>query len=144
MKHLQGKKVQIVSNGGVSYIGIVTGSTDDIVKILCENQTDETVIFIKNIFSYKIIGQGVSGGFSGIQVFACKNENIGCKGKIYLSKKKSTTIQNMNCEICKAKTVAGIGFKCDFGTLGDLQVLPSKVQGVLFQGLIKDNNIKKQ
>lgn len=137
MKHLQGKKVKVKSIDGSVVVGIVTGATEELLKILSQNETDEQVIFIRNIFSYVVIGQGVTGGFSGINVFACKNLNIGCKGKLLLSLNKSTKIQDMKCAVCDK------GFKCDFGTLGQMQVLPSKVQKVLFDGLLKDNNKKE-
>lgn len=140
MKHLQGKKVKITSVCGQCFQGVVTGATDDIVKILIENQTDQIVVFIKNIFSYQIIGEGVSGGFSGLNVFACKNLEIGCKGKIKISLRKDLNVQDMECEVCKQKTE----FVCDFGCLGQMQILPSKVQKILFDGLIKSNNTKEK
>lgn len=137
MKHLQGKKVKVKSIDGTIVVGIVTGATDDILKILSQNEVDEQIIFIRNIFSYVIIGQGTSGGYSGLQVFACKNLNIGCKGRLLLSLNKNTKIQDMGCGVCDK------GFKCDFGTLGQMQVLPSNIQRVLFDGLLKQNNKKE-
>ena len=135
MKHLQGKKVKVTSINGNSVTGLVTGAADDIVKILVDGQQDQTVIFIKNIFTYQVIGQGVTGGYSGIHVFACKNLEIGCKGRLRLSCKKDTTILDMGCQVAKQPTK----FKCDFGCLGEMQVLPSRVQKILFDGLTKKN-----
>lgn len=140
MKHLQGKKIKVTSINGNSVIGLVTGATDDIVKILVEGEQDETVIFVKNIFTYQIIGEGTTGGYSGLHVFACKNLAIGCKGKIKLSCKQNTILQDMECEVPKQKTE----FVCDFGCLGEMEVLPSKVQKVLFDGMIKKNIKEKK
>lgn len=137
MKHLQGKKIKVKLTNGNCLLGIVTGATEEILKILSQNETDQQVIFIRNIFSYVVIGQGVTGGYSGLQVFACKNLNIGCKGRLKLSLNKNLKIQEMGCGACDK------GFKCDFGTLGQMQLLPSNVQKVLFDGLLKDNNKKE-
>lgn len=137
MKHLQGKKLKVKLSDGSCIIGVVTGATEEILKILSQNETDQQVIFIRNIFSYVVIGQGVTGGYSGLQVFACKNLNIGCKGRLKLSLNKNLKIQEMGCNVCDK------GFKCDFGTLGQMQLLPSNVQKVLFDGLLKDNNKKE-
>ena len=49
----------------------------------------------------------------------------------------------MGCEVCNKKTAQGTGFKCDFGCIGAIEVLPSKVQRVLFDGMTVDRNKKK-
>ena len=138
MKHLNGKKLQIFDNFGNSYIGLCTGATEDIVKILVENENDERVFFIKNIFSYVIVGEGTTGGYSGLKAYICKNEQINCKGRVYISSKECH-INDMNCEICNN---SGNKFKCDFGCIGAIEILPSKVQRVLFDGMMvsRDNN----
>ena len=142
MKHLQGKKLKVNSINGMEVFGLVTGATDELIKILIDTEKDETVILIKNIFTYKIVGEGVSGGFSGLKVFCCKNEEIGCKGRRKLST-KNVSIEDMGCEVCNAKTVAGTGFKCDFGCIGDMEVIPSNAQRVLFDGMLVEANKPK-
>ena len=141
MKHLSGKKIKVFCINGKSVSGVCTGATDDIVKILEDGKTDEMVIFVKNIFSYVIVGEGCTGGYSGLNVYVCKNENINCHGKIKLSL-KPITISDMNCKVCTAKTSEGTGFNCDFGNLGPMEVLPSNIQKVLFDGMIVEKNKK--
>jgi len=138
MKHLNGKKIKINDNVGNSYIGLCTGASDEIIKMLLDNETDETVFFIKNIFSYVIIGEGVTGGYSGLKAYVCKNEHINCRGKVFISSKECH-INEMNCEICNNSNNK---FKCDFGCIGAIEILPSKVQRVLFDGMMvsRDNN----
>jgi hypothetical protein len=131
MKHLNGKRLKISDNVGNSYIGLCTGANDEIIKMLLDNETDEIVFFIKNIFSYVIIGEGTTGGYSGLKAFICKNENINCKGRVYISS-KDCEIKDMNCEICNNSNNK---FKCDFGCIGAIEILPSKVQRVLFDGM---------
>lgn len=141
MKHLQGKKIYIDSITGKSITGLVVGANDELIRVLVDGQTDERVIFVKNIYSYQVIGEGVSGGYSGIKVYVCKNLNIGCKGRIKLSGKQ-LKIQDMGCKVCLSEK--GKNFHCDFGNVGAMEVLPSKVQKILFEGLLKDNNEKKE
>lgn len=132
MKHLNGKKIQISDNIGNTFVGICTGANDDIIKLLLENEEDERVFFIKNIFSYVIIGGGVTGGYSGLKTYICKNDNINCKGRIKISSKECH-INDMECPIKeKDKTK----FKCDFGCIGAIEVIPSRVQRILFEGMI--------
>lgn len=132
MKHLNGKRLQIFDNFGNSYIGLCTGATEDIVKILVDNENDERVFFIKNIFSYIIVGEGTTGGYSGLKAYICKNDDINCKGRVLLTSNECH-INDMNCPICNnSKT----NFKCDFGCIGAIEVLPSKVQKVLFEGMM--------
>lgn len=139
MKHLSGKKIKIYCLNGKSVSGLCTGATDDIVKILEDGKTDEMVIFIKNIFSYVVIGEGCSGGYSGLHVYVCKNENINCRGRVKLSL-NPIHIEDMGCKVCMAKTSDGTGFHCDFGDLGAMEVLPSKIQRVLFDGMLIEKN----
>lgn len=131
MKHLNGKKIKIFDTVGHEHEGVCTGATDDIVKILEENATDEKVFFIKNIYAYTIVGEGTSGGYSGLKVYICKNDEINCKGRVLLSANECH-IKDMNCPICNSRT----NFKCDFGCIGALEVLPSKVQRLLFEGML--------
>jgi len=132
MKHLNGKKLQIFDNFGNNYVGLCTGATEDIVKILVENENDERVFFIKNIFSYIIVGEGTTGGYSGLKAYICKNDNINCKGRVLLTSNECH-INDMNCPICNNSKN---NFKCDFGCIGAIEVLPSKVQKVLFEGMM--------
>lgn len=136
MKHLTGKKLQINCNAGKSVIGLCTGGTDDIIKILPENKEDEMVIFIRNIFSYTIIGEGCSGGYSGLKVYMCKCADINCKGRLKLSC-NCEDISEMGCEISKSSDKK---FKCEFGCLGAMEVIPSNVQKILFDGMIVCKN----
>ena len=132
MKHLNGKRIKINDNVGNSYEGVCTGANEEIVKLLLDNNTDEMVFFIKNIFSYVIVGEGTTGGYSGLKAYICKNEQINCKGRVYISSNECH-IHDMNCEICNNSNNK---FKCDFGCIGAIEVLPSKVQKVLFEGMM--------
>lgn len=142
MKHLSGKKIEITCVSGYKVAGLCTGATDEIVKLMIDGDTDETIIFVKNIFSYVIIGGGVTGGYSGIKVYVCRCENINCLGRIKLSAKK-LILSDMECPIVHTKTVAGSGYDCDFGCVGAMEVIPSNVQKMLFEGMMiirKENN----
>ena len=131
MKHLSGKKLEIISISGTKTIGVSTGGTDDLTKIMVEGEEDETVVFDKNIFTYKIIGEGTTGGYSGLKLYVCRCFEIGCAGRRRLSA-KSLTIADMGCNVVKSVDRA---FKCDFGCTGAIEVLPSKVQLALFDGM---------
>ncbi len=139
MKHLTGKKVTIYCNSGKGFSGLITAASDDVIKIMPENKKDELVIFTKNIFAYVIIGEGASGGYSGLKVYICKNDDINCKGRVKLSVEE-TTIQDMGCAVCTSKTAAGVGYNCDFGCVGALEVLPSKLQRLLLNNMIVAKN----
>lgn len=139
MKHLTGKKLNITCTSGKSIIGLCTGATDEIIKILLDKETDETIVFIKNIFSYTIIGGKTTGGYSGLKVFICKNDILSCKGIIRLSK-DNLTIDDMECPIHVAKKKVGEDFKCDFACLGAMEVLPSPVQAIFFEGMKVNKN----
>jgi hypothetical protein len=141
MKHLSGKKIKIFCVNGKSVTGLCTGGSDDTVKILEDGKTDEMIVFVRNIFSYVIVGEGCTGGYSGLNVYVCKNEDINCKGRIKLSL-NPITINDMGCKVCTAKTVEGTGFKCDFGNLGAMEVLPTNIQKVLFDGMLVEKNKK--
>lgn len=142
MKHLTGKKVTVYCQSGKGFTGVVTAGSDDVLKILPEGKTDELVIFAKNIFAYTIIGEGTTGGYSGLKVYVCKCDSINCKGRVKVSY-NDTTINDMGCKVCTAKTVAGTGFKCDFGCIGALEVIPSNVQKILLNNMIVARNEKK-
>jgi hypothetical protein len=131
MKHLNGKKIKISDNAGNVFEGICTGATDEIIKLLLKNEVDERVFFTKNIFSYVIVGGGITGGYSGLKTYICKNDNINCKGRVKITAKECH-INDMGCLIDnndKAK------FKCDFGCIGAIEIIPSKVQKILFEGM---------
>lgn len=132
MKHLNGKKLKIWDNVGNNFEGLCVGATDDIIKILNENESDERVFFIKNIFSYQILGEGTTGGYSGLKAYICKNDEINCKGRVLLTSKECH-IKDMGCTICNNSKV---DFKCDFGCIGAIEVLPSRVQKILFEGML--------
>lgn len=139
MKHLTGKKLEIISIGGGVAKGVVTGGTDDITKLLSEGDADETVIFDKNIFTYKIIGEGTTGGYSGLKLYACRCFEVGCAGRRKISS-KSLTVADMGCDV---PNNGGTAFKCDFGCVGAIEVLPSKAQLILFDGMEVVAKIKK-
>ena len=138
MKHLNGKKLKIWDNIGNIFEGLCVGANDDIVKILNDKERDERVFFIKNIFSYQIVGEGTTGGYSGLKVYVCKNDEINCKGKVLLSSNECH-IKDMKCDICNNPK---INFKCDFGCIGALEILPTQVQRILFEGMVvsRENN----
>lgn len=143
MKHLNGKKLSITCISGHTIQGLCTGATDELVKILIDNAHDETAIFVKNIFSYTIIGGKTTGGYSGIKVFICKNESISCKGIVRLSSRE-LTLDDMECPVHNAKSKTGETFNCDFACLGAMEVLPSGVQNILFDGMkVTKNKVKK-
>lgn len=139
MKHLNGKRIKLWDINGHVYQGVCTGVSDDVIKMLKEDNKDERCFFIKNIFSYQVVGGGTTGGYSGLKVYICKNEMINCKGVVRISAKQCH-IKDMGCDVCKAKTTQGVGLKCDFGCIGALQVLPSPVQRSLFQGMMVNRN----
>lgn len=141
MKHLSGKKLKIYCINGKCVSGLCTGANDEIIKILEDDKTDEMVVFIKNIFSYVVIGEGCTGGYSGLHVYVCKNENINCKGRIKLSL-NPIQIQDMGCKVCFARTSEGDKFNCDFGDLGAMEVIPSSIQRILFDGMLVEKNKK--
>lgn len=132
MKHLNGKKLKIWDNVGNVFEGLCVGASDDIIKMMNENEKDERVFFVKNIFSYQVIGEGTTGGYSGLKAYVCKCDEVNCKGRVLLSSKECH-ISDMKCKVCESKKV---NFKCDFGSLGAIEVLPSRVQRILFEGML--------
>ena len=142
MKQLNGKRLKIWDVGGHSFEGLCTGTTDDEIRLLEDGKKDEIVFNMKNYFAYKIVGGGTTGGYSGLQAYVCKNPAINCVGRCMISS-KPCHIEDMDCEVCKQKTSQGIGFKCDFGCVGAIEVLPSQVQRILFDGMVVDRNKKK-
>ena len=139
MKHLNGKRLKLWDSNGHLFEGLCTGASDDIVRLLKDGEKDERVFFVKNVYSYVVVGEGVSGGYSGLKAFVCKNPAINCAGRCRISMEEST-IDNMECEVRSAK---GVNFKCDFGCIGSIEVLPSQVQRILFDGMLVDRNKKK-
>lgn len=131
MKNLNGKKIKIWDMNGNLYEGLCTGSSDDIIKMMISDSKDERIFFIKNIFAYEVVGEGTSGGYSGLNVYICKNDEINCKGKILISTKENH-IKDMKCEICNKNT----DFKCNFYCLGALEVIPSKIQRILLDDIL--------
>ena len=142
MKQYNGKRLKIWAANGLMFEGICTGADDEFVRLLPEGETDEIAIHVHNIFAHSVVGEGVSGGYSGLKTYVCKNTMLNCMGKCLVSSKECT-LADMNCEICRKHTEDGTGFKCDFGCVGAIEVLPSKVQRVLFDGMIADRNKKK-
>lgn len=140
MKQLNGKRIVFWDSNGHKFEGLCVGTSDEEVKILKDGETDERVFFIRNIFSYSIIGEGTTGGYSGLQVYACKNESVNCAGRVLISSKECQIV-DMSCEVCTSNRDKN--FKCDFGCIGAMEVLPSRVQRVLFDGMKIDRNKKK-
>lgn len=142
-KHLQGKKISVYCMNGAEFTGLCTAASNEVLKILRDGTKDEMVIAVANIFSYVIIGGGCSGGYSGLKVYVCKNLGISCFGRVKLSA-MPLKIEDMGCDVCKAKTVNGTGFNCDFGCVGAMEVIPSKVQKLLFEGMTVVKNQKEK
>ena len=142
MKHLNGKRLKLWDSNGHVFEGLCTGASDDIVRLLKDGERDERVFFVKNIYSYAVVGGGVSGGYSGLKAYVCKNPAINCAGRCRISAAECH-IDDMGCEVCRKKTAEGTGFGCDFGCVGAIEVLPSQVQRVLFDGMIVDRNVRK-
>lgn len=139
MKHLNGKRIKVWDSNGHLFEGICTGASDDVVRLLKDGEKDERVFFVKNIYSYVVVGEGVSGGYSGLKAFVCKNPSINCAGRCKISVDECK-IGDMECEAPSSK---GVEFTCDFGCVGAIEVLPSQVQRVLFNGMVVDRNKKK-
>ena len=115
--------------------GLCTGSSDEEIRILKDGETDERC-FPRALFpSYSIVGGGTTGGYSGLKVFICKNPAINCAGRCKMTS-GNATILDMGCEVGKTKPE----FKCDFGCIGAMEVIPSQVQKVLFEGMLVDRN----
>lgn len=142
MKHLNGKRIRVWDMNGHAFEGVCTGVTDDIVRLLKDGETDERCFFIRNIHSYVVIGEGATGGYSGLKAYVCKNPSINCAGRCRISSTECRIV-DMGCEVCNKKTAQGTGFRCDFGCIGAIEVLPSKVQRVLFDGMVVDRNVRK-
>lgn len=142
MKHLNGKRLKLWDSNGHVFEGVCTGATDDVVKLLKDGESDERVFFVKNIYSYSVVGEGVSGGYSGLKAYVCKNPSINCNGRCLVSSRECH-IEDMGCDVCGKKTAQGTGFRCDFGCIGAIEILPSKVQKVLFDGMRVDRNARK-
>ena len=142
MKHLNGKRLKLWDSNGHLFEGLCTGATDEIVKLLKDGEKDERVFFVKNIYSYTVVGGGVTGGYSGLFVYTCRNPNINCKGKCMISANECH-IEDMDCDVCRQRTAQGIGFKCDFGQIGAMEIIPPQVQKALFNGMRVDLNRKR-
>ncbi len=138
MKHLNGKRLKLWDSNGHLFEGLCTGASDEVVRLLKDGEKDERVFFVKNIYSYVVVGEGVSGGYSGLKAFVCKNPSINCAGRCRISMEEST-IDDMGCAVRSANN----GFKCDFGCVGAIEVIPSQVQRVLFDGMTVDRNKRK-
>lgn len=135
MKQFQGKNIKIVSIKGEVVEGLCCGATDSLVKVLVPGEKDARMVFISNIYWCSVEGMGIEDGFSGIQLFVCKNEGIGCKGrrKLSLSKLK---IEDMGCEAIKKQNM-----ECDFGCIGCIETIPSRALRVLLDGMMKVEKI---
>lgn len=139
-KHLQGKKISVFCTNGKEFVGLCTASSDNMIKILLEKAKDEMVIAVPNIFAYIIHGSGCTGGYTGIKVYVCKNDDISCIGRVKMST-VPLKIEDMGCNVCTAKTVNGVGYDCDFGCIGAMEVIPTKVQRILFDQML---NVRKK
>lgn len=142
MKHLNGKRIKIWDSNGHLFEGVCTGASDDIVRLLKDGERDERVFFVRNIYSYVVVGEGVSGGYSGLKAYVCKNPAINCAGRCRIASGECS-ITDMGCEAMNKKASRGEGFGCDFGCVGAIEVLPSQVQRVLFDGMTVDRNRRK-
>lgn len=134
MKQYQGKKLKVVSINGESVSGICHGATDELVKILPDGEKDVRVIFTRNIFYYTVDGENLSDGFSGIKLYICKNDDLGCPGRRKLSS-HPLTIKDLGCEAIPDKP------KCDFGCVGNIEIIPSRALRVLLDGMAKVEKI---
>ena len=139
MKHLNGKRLKLWDSNGHLFEGVCTGASDDVVRLLKDGEKDERVFFVKNIYSYVVVGEGCTGGYSGLKAYVCKNLSINCAGRCRISADECA-LDGMGCEVRSAK---GVDFKCDFGCVGAIEVLPSQVQRVLFDGMTVDRNRRK-
>jgi len=135
MKQFQGKKIKVVSINGEFVEGLCCGANDSVVKVLVEGEKDVRAIFLNNIYWYSVAGLGIEDGFSGIQLFVCKNEGIGCKGRRKLSRKE-LSLKDMECEAIKSQKM-----DCDFGCIGNIESVPSRALRVLLDGMIKVEKI---
>lgn len=135
LKQFQGKKIKVVSINGETIEGVCCGANDSIVKVLVHGEKDVRAIFLKNIFWYSVEGLGIEDGFSGIKLFVCKNEGIGCKGRRKLSF-TDIDLQNMGCEAIKNQKM-----DCDFGCIGNIETVPVKALRVLLDGMMKVEKI---
>ena len=135
MKQYQGKKIKVVSINGEVLEGLCCGANDSIVKILVPGEKDTRNVFVRNIYHYTVEGIGAGDGYSGIQLFVCKNEGIGCKGRRKLSASK-LELKDLGCEAIKTQKM-----DCDFGCVGNIENVPSRALKVLLDGMIKIEKI---
>ncbi len=134
MKQYQGKRIKIVSISGETVVGICHGSTDEIVKVLPDGERDVKAVFLRNIFYYSVEGEGLGDGMSGIKLYVCKNDELGCPGRRRLSAHEQT-VADLGCEAVPRKP------KCDFGCVGCIEVIPSRALRVLLEGMTKIEKI---
>lgn len=134
VKQYQGKKIKITSINGETVSGICCGATDDIVKVLPEGEKDVKVIFLRNVYYYSVEGENIGDGFSGIKLYVCKNDELGCPGRRKLSL-APLTVKDLGCEQVPEKP------KCDFGCVGGIEVIPSRALRVLLDGMLKIEKI---
>ena len=135
MKQYQGKKIKIVSINGEVLEGICCGANDSIVKIMIPGEKDVRNVFLRNIYHYTVEGIGIEDGYSGIQLFVCKNEGIGCKGRRKLSVSK-LELKDLGCEAIKNQKM-----DCDFGCVGNIENVPARALRVLLDGMLKVEKI---
>lgn len=135
MKQYQGKKIKIVSINGEALEGVCCGANDSIVKVLVDGEKDARAVFLRNIYWYSVEGIGMEDGFSGIRLFVCKNESIGCKGRRKLSC-ANLALKDMECEVIKTKKM-----ECDFGCIGNIESVPARALRVLLDGMMKIEKI---
>ena len=132
MMQYQGKRINVFSVNGERVSGVCMGATDDIVKIKVEDEPDVRAVFIRNIYYYTVDGLGDDDGVSGLRLFMCRNPGV-CPGIKKLSI-RDINIGDMGCEASDKKG-------CDFGCIGSLERIPSRVLRPLLSGMEKRERI---
>jgi len=139
MEQLNGKRIMVVDCTGAQTKGLCTGCSEDFIKIVPDCHSDERVFLMRSVVSYEVVGGGVTGGYSGLKTFICKNEEINCAGRVMLGLDGSH-ITDMGCPAIAGK---GAKFKCDFACIGAMEVIPPQVQRALFGGMVAERGKKK-
>lgn len=143
MRQYQGKKITVESINGKIITGVHCGLADDILRILPDPTPDKPDekreiknIRVENIFSYSVEGEGVNEGYSGVCLYVCKNDALGCRGRQKLSVKKQV-LSDMGCEAIKSPNFKVKETPCDFGCVGNIEIVPSKALRVFLDGMMK-------
>lgn len=128
MKQYQGRKIKVFSINGECVAGMCLGATDEIVRIKVDGEPDARVVFIRNIYSYTVEGLGEGDGISGLRLFICRNPGV-CPGIRRLAM-GDITLNDMGCQVQGRESL-----KCDFGCVGNIEVIPSQVLRGLLNGM---------